>query len=113
MHKGFTPMAHKKISILIVIALLSNAPIHAKDSIYYQTASNTFLFLAGAWLAHQQLPRLAGQKIEYDAPRFTKIGASTLFCIGIAAGIIGAYNLVFLMRENCNNLKQDPHDPSS
>ncbi len=57
------------------------------------TVYATILFVAGAWLAHNQLPRLAGQKIEFDAPVFTKVGASLLFGIGMVGGLVGAYNL--------------------
>lgn len=65
---------------------------------------DVFLFLAGSWLAHQQLPRLAGEQIEFNAPAFTKVFASILFTIGISGGILGAYSLAKILREKLNNL---------
>lgn len=62
----------------------------------------TILFVGGAWLAHKQLPRLAGQKIEYDAPLFTKVFSSLLFAIGITGGITGAYLLARQLIPSCS-----------
>lgn len=67
-------------------------------------ACATFMFVAGSWLAHKQLPRLAGQQIEFNAPVFTKVGASLLFGIGITGGIVGAYQLVTMIREKLNTI---------
>jgi len=66
-------------------------------------ACDAFLFIAGTWLAHQQLPRLAGEQIELNAPRFTKIVASIYFTIGIIGGTIGAYSLAKMLREKLNS----------
>lgn len=60
------------------------------------------LFLGGSWLAHKQIPRLAGQTIEYSAPQFTKAFASVLFLVGIAGGTVGAYSLIKHARDRLN-----------
>ena len=69
------------------------------------TACAAFLFVGGSWLAHKQLPRLAGQQIEYNAPIFTKTVASTFFAIGIAGGVVGAYILAKQIRNKLNKIK--------
>ncbi len=71
------------------------------------SACAAFLFVAGSWLAHKQLPRLAGQQIEFNAPIFTKVGASLLFGIGITGGIVGAYQLATMIRQKLNALTEE------
>lgn len=63
-----------------------------------------FLFVGGAWLAHKQLPRMAGQKIEFNAPIFTKTLASILFVIGIIGGVTGAHSLMTQIRDTLNDV---------
>lgn len=62
-----------------------------------------FLLFGGAWLAHKQLPRLAGREIKYDAPQFTKASAWALFSVGILTGIGGTIDLGFIAREKLNS----------
>lgn len=65
------------------------------------------LYIGGTWLAYKQLPRLAGQQIEFDAPQFTKIFSSILFSIGTCGGIVGAHQLMAIIREKLNNIGKD------
>lgn len=93
-----------------MLAITNTSSVQANDDInIHQSglgdiACAAFLLCAGSWLAHKQLPRLAGQLIEYDAPVFTKIGASILFSIGITGGIIGGYQLAYNIRKKLNEL---------
>ncbi len=56
----------------------------------------TFLLLAGAWLAHRQIPRLTWQEVEYNDPIITLIGASILATIGIIGSMSGATQLALI-----------------
>jgi len=66
------------------------------------TLCASFLFIGGAWLAQKQLPRMAGQKIEFNAPIFTKTLASIFFTIGIVGSVTGAYLLFAQIRDTLN-----------
>jgi hypothetical protein len=67
-----------------------------------KTVPALFLFLSGSWLAHKQLPRLAGQEIYYNAPQFTKGLALLFFTIGISGAITGAIQLAMQLHDNVN-----------
>jgi hypothetical protein len=61
------------------------------------------LSLVGAsYLILKQLPRLSGHLVEFNSPRFTKVGAGILASIGIGAGIICAFRALYLVREWLN-----------
>ncbi len=96
--------------VLLPLLLVAVANTHCADSVTQKkhvlgyAACSTMCFVAGAWLAHGQLPRMAGQQIEFDAPLFTKAFASILFAIGITGGITGAYSLAMQIRDKLNNV---------
>lgn len=69
----------------------------------WDIARSSFLFIAGAWLAHKQLPRLAGEQIEYNAPMFTKTFASLLFTVGTVGGVVGACQLSNMIYARLNH----------
>lgn len=79
---------------------IPSQPVSAHS--WVNTAQAVFLLGAGSWLAHKQLPRLAGQVIEYNSPTFTKIGATVLFAIGIIGGIAGASTLIMQLHNKFN-----------
>lgn len=97
----------KKTLLLFLLITATNSS-HCSESLTPKkyglgdTVCATILFVGGAWLAHKQLPRLAGEKIEYDAPVFTKVSASLLFAVGIVGGVTGAYSLATQMRDQLN-----------
>ncbi|OGB83299.1 hypothetical protein A3F66_05565 [candidate division TM6 bacterium RIFCSPHIGHO2_12_FULL_32_22] len=84
----------KRLLLIILILPHFNVCSQANNAIKpYDILTSTILFLGGSWLAYKQLPRLAGEKIEYNSPKFTRIGASILFIIGVGGGIIGVHRL--------------------
>lgn len=86
---------------LIAVPSMSNT-VETSQYTWQDTARATFLFVAGAWLAHRQLPRLVGQEIYYNAPAFTKALASLFFTIGITGSITGAYQLTMQLYKGLN-----------
>jgi len=95
----------KKICALMITLLLFASRLGAtveQERIYdwKDLVSSTFLLVAGSWVANKQLPRLAGQQIECNAPVFTKALASLFFTIGIMGGILGAYRLARIASSN-------------
>lgn len=63
---------------------------------------SSFLLISSSWLIHKQLPRLAGHKVEFDAPVFTKVVASIFALVGATGGSTGAYRLALVIREKLN-----------
>jgi hypothetical protein len=97
--------------VAIILVSMGTLPLSADSAPAKQPAysygvadvvKSSFLVVAGAWLAHKQLPRLAGQQIAYNAPLFTKVFASLLFAIGSVGGTVGAYNLWNMICERRN-----------
>lgn len=97
----------KKMMIILYITSITNITFTQDEnskSGLGDTTCTIFLLFSGSWLANKQLPRLAGKKIEFDSPIFTKVGASLLFTIGISGGIVGAYRLAHIIRKNLNRI---------
>lgn len=99
----------KMIFTFVAIIALVTQPAYSiklqtcQDGLIH-VASSVFLVSAGYWLAHKQLPRIAGQQIEFNAPLFTKICASAFFAIGAAGALTGAYQLVCILRKKLHTL---------
>lgn len=98
----------KKVFLILLLACVTTST-NCSDTTTKKyglgdTVCATVLYVGGAWLAHEQLPRLAGQEIEFNAPRFTKAFASILFAIGIVGGTIGAYHLAMQIRDEFNDI---------
>ncbi|HEV2601770.1 MAG TPA: hypothetical protein VGT41_05780 [Candidatus Babeliales bacterium] len=97
----------KKLFLIFLIATMNSAQcsdfVAPKKHGLGDALCATVLFVGGAWLAHKQLPRLVGQKIEFDAPIFTRVFASILFAIGIVGGVTGAHSLVTQIRDTLND----------
>lgn len=85
----------QKIILGILTVLMLSAPLQTKAKTNWQEVTiSTFLITAGAWLAHKQIPRITGRKIEVGySPAATKALAIVFCAIGTAGIITGTYLL--------------------
>jgi uncharacterized membrane protein len=85
-------MNMKKLFLILTLTITPNQAL-AKVN-WQEIAKGSFMVTAGSWLAHKQIPRITGAKIEpgYSA-NGTKALATIFFAIGASGVLVGIYLL--------------------